>query len=303
MKLALPALVLLALALPVASQAPTFDHAYQVRGALGDIPTTVNVTEPAGSWNLEQRLAVQFDNASAAQYGFTVPAGARLLNATCTCNPSQYTATADAVVFTLAPSVPSGSYVLRVLTSQPFDTAVAFSLAPPIATAVADRVAILYVPTGLVASAPVEPSSPGLSTDGTARILVYEAFSHPFWVALHPAAFTVQAQGSDDLAWTFLVLGLVAGAALWAVLVSRGLVQKKARKQVAGTAAHVEAAAEPVPVLEARKRALLAALKDIEVAKMNGEMAPDVYDLVKADLKKQAVTVMRALESAANAPA
>ena len=42
----------------------------------------------------------------------------------------------------------------------------------------------------------------------------------------------------------------------------------------------------------------LAALKEIEVAKMNNEMPTDVYDAVKADLKKQAVTVMRALETA-----
>jgi len=50
-------------------------------------------------------------------------------------------------------------------------------------------------------------------------------------------------------------------------------------------------------VLEGKKRALMAALKEVEVAKMNNEMPPEVYDAVKADLKKQAVTVMRALES------
>jgi hypothetical protein len=304
MKLALPALLLLALALPVAAQAPTFDHAYQVRGAVGNIPTT-DGTEPAGAWNLEQRLTVQFDNASAAQFGFTIPSGARLLNATCTCNPSQHTATADAVVFTLQTGVPSGAYTLTVLTSQRFDTALSFAIAPPIATAASDRVAILYVPVDLEATAPVHAESPGLSTDGTARILVYEGFAHPFWVAVHPAAATAHAPESsnDDLVWVFLALGIVAGAVLWSVLVSRGLVQTKARKQVAGTAAHVEAAAEPLPVLEGRKRALLAALKDIEVAKMNGEMATDVYDVVKADLKRQAVTVMRALEAASAAEA
>jgi len=40
----------------------------------------------------------------------------------------------------------------------------------------------------------------------------------------------------------------------------------------------------------------MAALKEVEVAKMHNEMAPEVYDAVKADLKKQTVTVMRALE-------
>lgn len=295
------ALAVVALAVPAQAQPPTFSEPYQLRGAVGDIPTT-NATEPAGAWNLEQRLTVQFDNASQAQYPFNLPAGARLLNATCTCNPSQSTATSDSVVFTLPTSTPSGSYVLTVLTTQAAGQSFGFSIHLPIAVAASERVAILYVPTGLEAEAAAGPTRSLPSTNGQSTIVQFDDLPSPFWASVHPddgTATVAQDSGIPTLAWVFLAVGLVAGAVVWAVLVSRGAVQTKSRKQVANTAAHVEAAAaEPPAVLEGRKRALLAALKEIEVARMNSEMPQEVYDVVKADLKRQAVTVMRALETA-----
>jgi len=302
MRLLLPllALALVAAALPASGQMPTFTQAYQVRGAVGDIPTTP-AAEPAGMWNLAQQLAITFSNSSVGHYAFSVPAGASLVNATCGC-PAQATPSAGTVEFTLPTSVPSGAYTLRVTTSQPYDQAFGFALTPPPTTA-QDRVAILYVPTAFAVDAQVRDSGPGLTTDGSARIVVLDGVPSPFWVTFHPAtlgaAAPAKAGGSaSPMTWAIaLVAGLVLGIVLWAVLVSKGVVQRKGRRQVAVTAAHVEAAAaDPPAVLEGKKRALMAALKEVEVAKMANEMPAEVYDAVKADLKKQAVTVMRALE-------
>ena len=307
-----PQTVLLVLALaallaaPAQAQPPTFPHAYQLRGAVGDIPTTVGA-EPAGAWNLEQRLTVQFSNTTETTYTFTLPDGADVTNTTCTCNPSQVRVTATTATFTLTTQVASGEHTLTVTTSQPAGDAIAFDLGMPLTSAPADRVIILYVPGGSSLVASHEPTEePLTSTSGTASIHVIDGSTSPlgdrFWAAIVPGTV---ATGDDDsdAAWTeWLVpaaVGLLLGIVLWALLVSKGLVQAKSRRQVAATAAHVEAAAaEPAPVLEGRKRALLAALKEIEVAKMNNEMPNEVYDVVKADLKKQAVTVMRALETA-----
>lgn len=305
-----PALVvaaLLAAALPASAQPPTFDHAYQVRGAYGDIPTTA-AGEPGGSWNVEQRLAVAFATGSEAQHTVHLPPGARLVNATCTpCNTTVHEETATSVRFTIGAAEATGTYTLTVLTSQGAGPAVGFSVVTPSGVPEDQRIAILYVPADMEVEAPQEPTSPGLSTDGSARILVFEAFDSMFWAALHEQTTGVDAPEDSDggglSGWLLPALvGLLLGIVLWALLVSRGVVQAKSRRQVAATAAHVEAAqADPPAVLEGKKRALLAALKDIEVAKMNSEMPPEVYDAVKADLKRQAVTVMRALETSQKA--
>lgn len=303
---ALLALAVVAAAAPLATaQAPTFSEAYQLRGAVGDIPTTTPV-EPAGAWNLEQRRVVQFDNATQQQYGFDMPDGAELVNATCTCNPSQFSATAGSVVFTFPTTLASGSYTLAVTTTQAAGPAFAFSLALPFDVDAADRVALLYVPTGSSYEAAAAPFRSLPSTNGQAQIVQFNGIPSPFWASVHPASALSGGEGDDEdamwMEWLApVLLGLVLGAMLWAVLVSKGVVQKKSRRQVAGTAAHVEAAAtDPPAVLEGKKRALLAALKEIEVAKMNNEMAPEIYDTVKADIKRQAVTVMRALESSSS---
>src|ERR1051326_5640209 len=174
----------LASALPAAAQPPAFTQAYQVRGAVGDIPTT-SAAEPSGLWNLAQQLTLAFSNATPQQVAFSLPAGATLANATCGC-PAQATASAGLVQFGLTSQVPSGTYTLRVTTSQPYDSAFGFALTPP-PTAPADRVAILYVPVGFGYDAPVQGSSPGLSTDGQSRIVVLSSFPSPLWVTFHPA--------------------------------------------------------------------------------------------------------------------
>lgn len=288
--------VLLVPAVP--AQPPTYSEAFQVRAAMGDIPTT-NATEPSNSWNIEQRVLVQASG-TAQTVTLQVPAGSTLANASCTCG-SQPTVNGREVTFQVSGS---GRQTITVLSSQPTARAFGFEVLRP--GAAGETVVVLYVPTSYDVETPVEGNSPGLSTDGSARIVEYRGASvpNPFWASLHLATTA----GGDDEAsssqgpginpWLMLALGVLLGAILWAVLVSKGAVQAKSRKQVATTAAHVEAAAnDPPAVLEGKKRALLAALKEIEVAKMNNEMPNEVYDAVKADLKRQAVTVMRALES------
>lgn len=295
-----------------AAQMPSFGEAYQVRGALGDIPSTP-AAEPAGTWNLEQRLRVAFDNASdemSRTYHFAIPSGTTLANASCDCFQYHTTMTAASLTFVIDPATASGQRTIALVTRQATEEAFGFNLRAAL-EAPADRAVILYVPRDAQVTSNLDFASPGSSTDGTATIQFarFDA-SHPMpgeaWFAIHPALDApapAEAGFNDDLVWVFLALGLVAGATLWSLLVARGVVQKKARKQVAGTAAHVEAAAQDPPaVLEGKKRALLAALKEVELAKQANEMPVEVYDAVKADLKKQAVTVMRALEAGAAEP-
>ncbi|MEA3135950.1 MAG: hypothetical protein QOC71_231 [Thermoplasmata archaeon] len=282
----------------VMAQPPTYSEAYQVRAAVGDIPTTTP-SEPANAWNIEQRVLVQA-GASAQTVTLQLPLGSSMVNASCTCG-AQPTINGRDVTFQVSGS---GQQTVTVLTSQPTSRAFGFEvLRPSVAT---ETVVVLYVPTAYEVETPVDGESPGLSTDGSAHIMQYRgaAVPNPFWASLHasnggPASQPSSSGGLAINPWLMLGIGVLLGIILWAVLVSRGAVQAKSRKQVASAAAHVEAARdEPVAVLEGRKRALLAALKEIEVAKMNNEMPNEVYDAVKADLKKQAVTVMRALETA-----
>lgn len=299
---------LVAVALTVQAQPPVFTEPYQVRGAVGDIPTTETV-EPTGFWNLEQRLAWPFDNASnedARTLHFAIPTGATLSNVTCDCSAFQYVPSTNAVTVVLDARSPSGTWTVRVTTRQPFDSTLGFSLIAPF-EAGPEQAFVFYVPLGHAMDGAVDLDSPGTSTDGTSTIQFARfGTSNPrptdLWFTLHPATNTPDATpGNAGFSWLFLLVGVVAGAAVWAVLVSRGLVQTKSRKQVAGTAAHIEVAATgSAAVLEGKKRALLAALKDVELARQANEMPVDVYDVVKADLKKQAVTVMRALEASAS---
>jgi hypothetical protein len=302
------ALLVLALALPgVQAQPPSFDEAYQVRGALGDIPTTP-ATEQGGVWNIEQRLTVQFDNASAEAdrtYTFTLPSGSTLANATCDCARSTHNLVGTSLSFRIEPQTASGERTIRIVSRQPAGDVFGFSLGSP--PAADGSVVILYVPGGSDVSSSLDLPGSLAATTGSATIRYAQvdgALPDGTWFAIHPATTAAEPSdpdaGGNAMDWILpAVLGLVLGMALWGFLVSRGVVQKKSRKQVVATAAHVEAAAnDPPAVLEGRKRALLAALKEVELARQANEMPIEVYDVVKADLKKQAVTVMRALETA-----
>jgi hypothetical protein len=291
--------------LPAADAQMDFQQGYQVRGAVGDIPSTPAV-ERAGTWNVEQLLKATHTNGTAQEVRFNLPTGSSLETVLCSCPHVSNQVESGTVVVTLAPNNPSGVTDVRVVSSQPFNTAVALSVRAP-AEAPKDAEVILYVPVGMAFEAAGKASSPGSSTSGTSTIQAFTfdasaPMPDPFWATIHPSvadtASAAPASYGMDFGAGFLLLGgLLAGALLWAFLVSRGIVQRKGRKQVAATAAHVEAAQnDPPAVLEGKKRGLLAALKEVEIARQTNEMDVPTYDAVKAEFKKQAVTVMRALD-------
>lgn len=310
--LALVALALCALALAPAAHAAMsdqtdFTQAYYVRAAAGDIPATMTPTvEPEGQWNIVQYIRLVHTQGTASTATFGLPAGATADGFSCSC--ASYTTRQDGALYlaTVNATEPAGNPVVAFRSHAPLAGAWALSLPAPSTTG--DASVNLYVPTGSIAESNLAAGpSPGLrSTDG--RYLIYEFHGQTSdlqtaWFTVHPGtASTVAAPATPMSPWLFAVAGLVVGCILWALLVARGIVQKRSRRQVAAVAAHVEAATnEPPAVLEAKKRFLMGALKDVELAKQNGELENNVYDAVKADFKRQTVTVMRAIEEAAAA--
>lgn len=109
-------------------------------------------------------------------------------------------------------------------------------------------------------------------------------------VTFQATAGTVAARDLTKYVWGGL--GVLAGLFLAYVAVRQGWVQPatKAKKFVKG------GAVESMGMLEARRRSLLAALKELEQAHESKEVADDVYAPLKEEYKAQAVRVMRSLE-------
>ena len=168
-----------------------------------------------------------------------------------------------------------------------------------------DAVVVVYVPAGRTVTAPGTPSMELPCTQGGCTIREYkgtaaEPLPSPFVVTVQSAAAPAP---SGPNPWIYAAVAFVAGCILWALLVRQGVVQKRSRRQAVATAAHEEIAAkEPRPVLEGRKRALMAALKEVEIAHQAKEMDTATYDAVKAGLKRETVNVMRALETSGSEP-
>lgn len=272
MRIFLIALLLLASA---TAQPGTLDEE-GLRVSFGDNPSTPEA-ETAGQWNFQALHILQNGT-----HQLDAPDYARQLAVIC--NECQF--------------VRSGAG-FSVTVANETTVKIAYSTAggvPFSAEANFDGRFVLYAPTGTYLQ-----SSLGLTKVGTAAsdpsLELYSGNANgAFWFTVSPLApATVTKDSGFDV--VALLIGVVAGLAIWAFLVQRGLVQKRKRKQVAGTAAHREVAkVETPPTLEGRKRVLMAALKELELAKMNQEMDTAVYDALKADYKKQTVTVMRALE-------
>jgi hypothetical protein len=144
----------------------------------------------------------------------------------------------------------------------------------------------------------VAPTSPGASTDGQSTIQVFSGLPDPFWISVAPAAAAAPPP-SAGFPWLYSGAAFVLGCIAWSLLVSRGLVQRRSRKQTAAVAAHVEASRSETPaLLEGRKRALMAGLKELELARQANEIDVATYDQLKAELKRETVIVMRALDEA-----
>lgn len=308
---------LVALAAPATaklSDATDFTTSALVRGAIGDIPLTTPV-EPAGRLNVVEYVRLTHAQGSASSASFTLPAGATVDGAECTCE-SAVTLREEPQggrVVTVPANESMGSPVValrfHVESAKAFTVALA---APTVGTGTTWN---LYVPDGTSASStlgaattlPSTADHPGLTIHNWV-VDTASAASANAGFSFYPAAAsttgtTVTPTSGSSMPWLWLVGGVLLGAIVWAFLVSKGMVQSRSRKQVVAVAAHVEAAkTEPVPVLEAKKRFLMGAMKDIEIAKQNNELDNATYDAVKADFKKQTVTVMRAIETAPKDP-
>lgn len=272
MRIFLIALLLLASA---TAQPGTLDDE-GLRVAFGDNPSTTE-TEATGQWNFQELHILPNGT-----HQLDAPDYARQLSVIC--SECQF--------------VRSGAGFSVTVTNET-TVKLAYSAAggvPFSAEANFDGRFILYAPTGTYLQSSLGLSKVGAAASDPSLELYFGDAAGSFWFTVSPLA---PATVSKDSGFDFVALfiGLVAGLAIWAFLVQRGLVQKRKRKQVAGTAAHKEVAkVESAPTLEGRKRVLMAALKELELAKMNQEMDTAVYDALKADYKKQTVTVMRAIE-------
>jgi hypothetical protein len=284
-----------------AAQGPSFAETFQVRVAYGDIPTT-DLAEAANGWNIEQRWSLQAGE-EARTVQFDLPAGATVENVSCSCGDVTF-ATSGGRVSVDVPATTSAAS-LTVASRSPGDRdAFSFSLEPP--SADPSQVLIVYVPTGADVTMPEGSQEVGSSTDG-ASVIHYvrgsasDPLPSPLWASVHPeGAGSGDGTGSSSQTanWVMIGIAFILGMILWAFLVARGAVQARSRRQVVETAAHVEAARIGKPMLEARKRALMAGLKELEMAKMNKEIDDASYDSVKAEFKADAVTTMRAIEEA-----
>ncbi len=291
---AVAAVSLLAL-MPVAQGQPHEDAAYTYRAALGDIPGT-SAREAANAWNVQETLV--FDANTTTARVFTLPAGATFTDLVCTCNGSMSTE-GNVYRFTLEGNN-SGVQTLTFTHVRPITgTGTLVKVTVPGGERDDARV-VLYTGTKHT-----------LETDVVGTVLPAAGAPGDLWVAegtsdsplagvaaaVLPVPVVAEGQPLPGPVW--LLGGLLVGMAVWFVLVQQGVVQKRSRKQVASVAQHKEVAQrESAAVLKGRKAALMAALKEIEKAKASGDIDLAVYDTLKGEYKRQAVTVMRALEEA-----
>lgn len=273
-----------------------FTQTYYARLAVGDIPSTSD-EEPAGQVNLIEYL--RFDHPTFEDQS-TIDLGFGFDTALCTCGGFQLQ---DNIAI-VGNNVANGTYTMAVVRSfvpgNTFDVPLGMYGA-----GVANDAQINLYLNGLdVTSNARGTEFPG--AEGPWTIYSYTGTSgNPLpdsvFFSAHPAVTspTPAPVAEEGFGILELVVGIVIGALVWFMLVKQGLVQARTRKQVIQASAHQTAAAsESKAMLEARKRVLMAGLKDLEKAKMAKEMDDEVYDKLKAELKREAVTAMRAIESA-----
>jgi hypothetical protein len=111
-------------------------------------------------------------------------------------------------------------------------------------------------------------------------------------------SFTAQAvlvEGAWDgpSPWLLLVIGLLGGGFLIFALTQGGFLGGGTRRAAPTTSSF---GAESKEMLEMRQRVMIAALKELEIAKKKGEVPEAQYTSLKSELKKDTVSVMRELE-------
>lgn len=266
--------------LPLTSAQPEFDEDHTVRIAFGDIPTTKSFAEPAGVWNFHHTIKM-----TGSSFTADVPTGHTLTLLECRCNATR---SGDTLTFA------EGDVEVSMATSAQAGLSGAGTLSGP------DTVILLVLSGAFVTASDPAVFLPGGESVPGYDIYLYENLGSEFWFASAPTGPKFVKPVADEAGFPFLIAGLalLIGMGIWYVLVQQGKVQVRTRKQVAQVAAHVEAAKEPKTVLQARKRVLMAGLKELELAKQSGGVETATYDQLKAELKKETVTVMRAIEEA-----
>ncbi len=289
------AAALLLFVAPVAAQ-PTeygFTEDYLARVGHGDL-TLVDGAEPSDAWTIAEYVRFDHDGNQTRIAGV---APADRIDLDCTCG--NFTIENGEAI--IGNNVAAGQHVIRLVRSM---SGSEFTGSLVLFDAAKTSRLVAYVPEGKVLLAGVAPTAGFACTAAQGACTIHEVSPVrgaslaivPAGVYAAPVAPTPDEDGFLG-EWGPAILGILVGIALWSYLVSKGVVQKR-RKQEVAKAAHVEAAAtESQETLTARKRVLMAGLKELEKAKMTKEIETDVYDALKAELKKETVIVMRALES------
>lgn len=262
----------------VAAQPTTLDEP-GLRVAFGDNPSTPE-TEASGAWNFQELIRLE-----AGSHQLDAPNFAR--STTLLCEECTF--------------VRSGAG-FNVTVTNTTDVKLAYQAAGGTPFSVEhdyEGLFVLYAPTGTHIQSSINLQKVGVAASDPSLELYSGNANGAFWFIVSPIAPETVTVSDSSFDFTALAIGIIGGIALWAFLVKGGFVQKRQRKQVAATAVHKEVAKKETPeALEGRKRVLMAALKELEVAKMNQDIETEAYDTLKADFKKQTVTVMRALEEA-----
>lgn len=103
-----------------------------------------------------------------------------------------------------------------------------------------------------------------------------------------------EGDGGADLNWLLIGIAFVAGAVIaYGLAKMRGPARPSRAETMAG---------RTVADLEARKRVLMASLKELELAHRSGEIPSQAYNPLKAELKGETVKVMTELEKRQAAP-
>lgn len=311
------ALIPVALAEP-AGEATRFREGYQVRGALGDIPSTT-AEESVGFWNVEEAARLVLDANATTEVVFRLPEGAQFGSVACTCGELAAPAWEGSTARVTVAANASGNHSVWFRHRIPVSAADAFSfqLADPGEARRVDALLLFYLPEQYVLAGPIEadfalPSTsenPGLVIHGfsgsperplpaalafSARVDESSAFARdaptPTGAATAPAATTSGRASAPDakspLARTLLIVlgGLLLGG------VGGWYLTERLRRR----APPAKPADDPA-ILDLRRRALVAALAEIEAARAEG--APEkALARVEAELKADALETMQAIE-------
>lgn len=312
--LAAALLALLALAPMAAGEGGArFPESYQVRGALGDIPTTQQA-EPQGWWNVEETVHFATSSDAGVNITLTLPPGAAPSGDECTCGAYNLSWSGARATLSLEPTAEPAnhSFVFRHRVAvAPGDT---FSFVfPDVPEELrADAILLFYLPDRYVLTGPFEADFELPSTSENPGLLIYGysgSAARPLPSALsfstaiderstlapreeEPAAaapVAVAPMVEPDAWWRGALLPVaaaVAGVVVGALVMDRTWLRLGGRAEPP----------EPKETLAARKLALVGALQALEAARADGRVDETAYAAVHSELKDDALATMQELQ-------